>query len=142
MIGPGHDARHDGRDYRLDEFELYEAARDLSKRVYRVIKQLPAEERYCLDPQMRMAALSATNSFAEGHVRWCYQESIRFRRISRGSVEEIIDDVNACLDEGYGNATENGQLEEEGYSLIGRINSCIAHLRKRKQGVRNQVVRQ
>jgi four helix bundle protein len=141
VIGPVDEARQDGRDYRLDEFELYKPAREFRERVYHLIKQLPAEERYCLDPQMRKAALSVTNNIAEGHGRWHYQESIRFCRISRGSVEEIIDDVNTCLDEGYGNAAENGQLREEGYSLIGRINSYIAYLRKCKQGATSEGIR-
>jgi four helix bundle protein len=50
---------------------------------------------------MRRAALSVTNNIAEGHGRWHYQENIQFCRISRGSVDELIDDFNICEDEGY-----------------------------------------
>jgi four helix bundle protein len=76
--------------YSLDNFELYKLARQFRRNVYKLIKQLPKEEQYCLDPQMREAIISVTNNIAEGHGRWYYQENMRFCRISRGSVEEIL----------------------------------------------------
>ncbi len=121
--------------YRLDDFDLYNAAREFRKGVYEVVKRLPPEERHCLDPQMRKAAVSVTNNVAEGHGRWHYEENMRFCRIARGSVEELLDDLNTCLDEGYGSQDQNEQLKQTGYDLIERINSYVAYLRKCKQGV-------
>ena len=83
---------------------------------------------------MRRAALSITNNVAEGHGRWHYQENIHFCRISRGSVDELIDDINNCQDEGYGDQGLVGELKIEAYDLIRRINSYIAYLRRTKQG--------
>jgi four helix bundle protein len=120
--------------FRLDDFELYKVAREFRKRVYRLLKQLPPEEKYALANQMRRAALSVTNNIAEGHGRWHYQENIHFCRISRGSVDELIDDFNACQDEGYGDQSLVLELKDEAYDLIRRINSYIAYLRKSKQG--------
>jgi four helix bundle protein len=88
--------------FRLDDFELYKIAREFRKRVYRLIKQLPPEEKYALAGQMRRAALSVTNNIAEGHGRWHYQENIQYCRMSRGSIDELIDDFNTCQDESYG----------------------------------------
>src|SRR6266404_9801746 len=88
--------------YKLDDFELYCLAREFRKKIYRLIKQLPPEEKYCLGNQMRRAAVSITNNIAEGHGRWHYQENIHFCRIARGSVDEVLDDLNTCLDEHYG----------------------------------------
>jgi four helix bundle protein len=123
----------DGR-FRLDDFELYKIARDFRKRVYRLLKELPPEEKYALANQMRRAANSVTNNIAEGHGRWHYQENIHFCRISRGSVDELIDDFNACQDEGFGDQLLVRDLKVEAYDLIRRINSYIAYLRKTKQG--------
>ena len=123
----------DGR-FRLDDFELYKFAREFRKRAYCLLKQLPPDERYALANQMRRAAVSVTNNIAEGHGRWHYQENIRFCRISRGSVDELIDDFNTCQDEGYGDGKVAEQLKVEAYDLIRRINSYIAYLRKSKQG--------
>jgi len=120
--------------FRLDDFELYKAARGFRKRVYVLIAQLPPEERYALANQMRRAALSVTNNVAEGHGRWHYQENIRYCRMSRGSVDELIDDLNACQDQAYGDQTLVEELKAEAYDLIRRINGYIAYLRNTKQG--------
>jgi four helix bundle protein len=120
--------------FQLDDFELYKTAREFRKRSYRLLKQLPPEEKYALGNQMRRAAVSVTNNVAEGHGRWHYQENIRFCRIARGSVDELIDDFNTCADEGYGNQDLVRELKVEAYDLIRRINGYIAYLRKSKQG--------
>lgn len=123
----------DGR-FRLDDFELYQVAREFRRQTYRLIKQLPSCERHCLDPQMRRAAVSVTNNIAEGHGRWHYQENIQYCRISRGSVEELIDDFNTCLDEGYGPDGVAEALKQDAYALIARLNGYIAYLRRCRQG--------
>ena len=48
--------------FRLDDFELYNIARQFRKRVYCLVKQLPPEEKYALACQMRRAALSVANN--------------------------------------------------------------------------------
>ena len=120
--------------YKLDDFELYRIARELRKKVYRLIKQLPSTEKYALDRQMRRAAVSVTNNIAEGHGRWHYQENIQFSRTSRGSIEEIIDDLNTCEDESYGDQKLVAELKNDAYVLIAKVNGYIAYLRKSQQG--------
>jgi four helix bundle protein len=83
---------------------------------------------------MRRAAISITNNIAEGHGRWHFQENLRFCRIARGTVDEVIDDLNICLDEGYGDAALVNELKSEAYSLISRINGYMAYLRRSHQG--------
>jgi four helix bundle protein len=82
----------------FEELEVYKAAREFRKEIYRLVKNLPEEEKYNLAGQMRRAALSLTNNIAEGHGRFFFQENIQFCRISRGSLMELIDDLNACID--------------------------------------------
>jgi four helix bundle protein len=112
----------------------YTSSRGFRKRVYQLIKQLPPEERFALAVQMRRAAVSVTNNIAEGHGRWYYQENIHFCRISRGSLDELIDDFNTCHDESYGDQKMVGELKTEAYELIRRINGYLAYLRSSKQG--------
>ena len=119
--------------FRLDDFGLYQHARELRKRVYALIRQLPPIERYCLDQQMRRAAVSITNNIAEGHGRWHYQENLRFCMIARGSIGELLDDLNVCLDEAYGDPELVNELKSSSYTLIARINSYVGYLRRSKQ---------
>jgi four helix bundle protein len=80
------------------ELPVYIKARHLRKRVYELVKKLPAHEEYNLKLQMRKAATSVTNNIAEGNGRYYYQENIHFCRRSRGSVNEILDDLTLCVD--------------------------------------------
>jgi four helix bundle protein len=120
--------------FKLDDFELYKVAREFRKRIYCLLTQFPPQEKYALANQMRRAAVSVTNNIAEGHGRWHFQENIQFCRVSRGSIDELIDDFNTCQDERYGDQVFVAQLKAEAYDLIRRINSYIAYLRKTKQG--------
>lgn len=120
--------------FKLDDFELYRAARQFRCKVYKVIRQLPSSEKFCLDPQMRRAAVSVTNNIAEGHGRWHDRENIQFCRTARGSLEELIDDLNVCLDEGYADPETLETIKTEAYALIARINGYVAYLRKRLHG--------
>ncbi len=103
----------DDTRFKLDDFELYRLAREFRKKVYRLIAQLPSVEKYCLGSQMRRAAVSVTNNIAEGHGRWHYQENMHFCRISRGSVDELLDDFNTCEDEHYGTIEQIAELKNE-----------------------------
>ncbi len=116
--------------FRLEDFEVYQLAREFRKRVYPIIKQLPEEEKYSLTNQMRDAIISVSNNIAEAHGRWHYKESIQFCRIARGSAEEIIDDLNICIDEDYYDKKHCERLKETGYELVKKINGYIAYLNK------------
>ena len=66
--------------FRLDDFELYNLARELREKVYIIINQLHLKERFVLENQRRDAFLSVTNNIAKAHGRWHYKESIQFSK--------------------------------------------------------------
>ena len=116
----------------FEELDLYKTAREFRKQIYQIIKELPSEEKYNLANQMRRAALSITNNMAEGHGRYFYQENMQFCRISRGSLMEVIDDLNTCIDEKYFDAKYLERLKVEAYRIVKMLNGYIAYLKKRK----------
>lgn len=119
-------------DYSLENLEVYQEARKFRRKIYSLIKSLPPEEKFNLNSQMRRAATSLTNNIAEGHGRYHFQENIQFVRISRGSLEELMDDLNICSDEKYFLDQELDPLKAEAANLLHRINGYLAYLRKRK----------
>jgi four helix bundle protein len=119
----------------FEDLELYKIAREFRKKIYELIKKLPTEEKYSLDPQMRRDIVSVTNNIAEGHGRYHYQENIQFCRHSRGSLEEIIDDLNVCIDESYFPQAYLDDLKEEGYVLLKKLNGYIKYLKGRKNSL-------
>ena len=117
----------------FEELAVYKSAREFRKEIYSLIRKLPEEEKYNLASQMRRAATSLTNNIAEGHGRYHYQENIQFCRQSRGSLSELIDDINICLDEKYSSSEHLESLKEKAYRVNKQLNGYLAYLKKRKQ---------
>src|SRR5439155_21620011 len=92
----------------------YQVPREFRIALYRVAKHLPESEKFGLASQIRRAAVSLTNNIAEGHGRYHYLEQIKFMLQSRGSLEELIDDLNICVDENYLPEVEIAPLKENG----------------------------
>ena|SRR3989338_57020 len=102
----------------FEDLDVYKMAREFRRKMYKFAKGFPVEEKYNLASQVRRAAVSLTNNIAEGHGRFHYQENIQFLRQSRGSLEELIDDINVCLDENYIDETEFKNIKEEAYEVL------------------------
>lgn len=116
----------------FEELEVWKEARKLRLEVYGLTKQLPADEKFVLVPQMRRAALSVTNNIAEGHGRFHYQENAQFLRLARGSLEEVLDDLSVCEDEGYAPAEQLTRLRAQATSVEKLINGYIRYLLNEK----------
>jgi four helix bundle protein len=117
----------------FEDLEVYKAAREFRKKIYKLIKKLPGEEKFNLVGQMRRAATSLTNNISEGHGRYHYQENIQFCRQSRGSLCELVDDLNICIDEVYFPRDFLDKLKSEGAFVHKLLNGYIAYLRRRKE---------
>ena len=118
----------------FEDLEVYQVAREFRKAMYRVNRRLPSFEKFELGSQIRRAAVSLTNNVAEGHGRFHYLEQIKFCLYSRGSLEELLDDLNVCEDESYLPAAEIPPLKEQGWRVHRLLNGYIRWLRERKQG--------
>jgi four helix bundle protein len=119
----------------FEDLEVYQAARCFRRSMYKVSKALPEYEKYNLANQIRRAVLSLTNCIAEGHGRFHYQENIQFLRQSRGSLQELIDDINVCMDEDYSDSDRLTELKKEAYAVLKRVNGYIKYLRSCKEQI-------
>jgi four helix bundle protein len=117
----------------FEDLEVYIIAREFRKKMYALARELPEYEKYNLANQIRRAAVSLTNCIAEEHGRFHYQENIQFLRQSRGSLQELIDNINVCADENYADLNRLSKLKEEGYALLKKLNGYIKYLRKCKE---------
>ena len=83
---------------------------------------------------MRRAAVSLTSNLAEGYGRHHWQENTRFCRNTKGSLLELVDQINICLDQEYANTDHLEQLKnEDAVQLLRLINGYIAYLQKQKK---------
>ena len=119
----------------FEDLDVYKKAREFRKRTYAAARKLPDFEKYELGRQIRRAAVSLTNNIAEGHGRYHYLDEIKFQLQSRGSLAELLDDLNVCQDEDYLPITEIVELKERAKEVQRLINGYIRFLRERKAGV-------
>jgi four helix bundle protein len=120
----------------FEDLEVYKAACEFRKAMYAVNRLLPGFEKYELGSQIRRASVSLTNNMAEGHGRFHYPDQIRFFLHSRGSLEELVDDLNVCLDESYLSGDHVAKLKEQSGGVLLLINGYLRYLRSRASSVR------
>jgi four helix bundle protein len=118
----------------FEDLEVYRVAREFRKKMYAVTRQLPDFEKFDLASQIRRAAVSLTNNIAEGHGRYHFADQVRFFLGSRGSLQELIDDLNVCADENYLETDKIELLKSDAWRVLGLINGYLRYLRDRKAG--------
>ena len=118
----------------FEDLEVYRKARQFRKAMYAVTRKLPDFEKYELASQIRRASVSLTNNIAEGHGRYHYLEQLKFLFQARGSLQELIDDVNVCEDEQYLHKSEVVDLKDQAKEVQRLISGYARYLRNRKFG--------
>ncbi len=118
----------------FEDLEVYKAAGEFRKVMYGVSRRLPDFERFELASQVRRAAVSLTNNIAEGHGRFHYLDQIKFMLQARGSLQELLDDLNVCENEKYLPSSEVAQLKQQGWQALRLLNGYLRWLRERKTG--------
>ncbi|MDZ7315243.1 MAG: four helix bundle protein [candidate division KSB1 bacterium] len=71
------------------ELIVWQKSVALAKRIYLSTSQLPKEETYGMQSQMRRAAVSIPANIAEGQARQSTGEFLQFLGIARGSLAEL-----------------------------------------------------
>ncbi len=121
----------------LEKLKVWQKAREYTLAVYRTtLKNLPVEEKYGLDQQLRRAAQSIPANIAEGYGRYYYQDMIRFCYIARGSLEETVSHLTLAHDLDYLPTSVYRPLMAQASELTRLINGYIAYLKQSRQGER------
>ncbi len=76
-----------GKNYQ--DLTTWQEAMSVVESIYKLTKQFPKEEQFCLVTQLRRAAISVPSNIAEGQGRRAKKEFSYFLKIAHGSVREI-----------------------------------------------------
>jgi four helix bundle protein len=123
-----------GRIRDFKDLEVWRAARELRKEIYRVARWLPDFEKFGLSSQLRRAATSVTANLAEGFGRFGYQENAQLCRQARGSLYEVRDHLTTCIDEGYLGGPEGERLDRLAQTVARLLNGYLRSTLARKHG--------
>ncbi len=129
----GSEPKYGDSPFGFEDLEVYKKARDLRQELYKLIRTLPADEKFALGVQMRRAAVSITNNIAEAYGRFHWQESIHFCQIARGSLLESVDDLNVCQDNGYACVETVRALRSSAAEVLRLLNGYIHYLETSKK---------
>lgn len=108
------------------KLDVWKAAMEATKTVYRLTTSFPAEEKFGLASQMRRAAVSIPCNIAEGAARRGKKEFRNFVSMAQGSLSELDTQLDLSVSLGY---LRDEELEDLAGQLI-RIDKMLTGLRR------------
>ena len=114
----------------FEQLIVWQKAHSYVLAIYKITKQCPKEELFCLVNQMRRAAASITANIAEGYAKISSKDKLRFYNISQGSLEETRNFIILSKDLGYITLQDKEQLGIQAAEISRLLNAyCIALLK-------------
>ena len=113
------------------DLEVWQHAREIVKRVYRVSTELPDHERFGLISQMQRAAVSIPANIAEGWASGRRKIYLRHLAIARGSLAELETFLTLCIDLDFVDNARLHNLQNTIDSLGRMINRLQQSLQQR-----------
>jgi four helix bundle protein len=112
--------------FNFEKLEVWQLGMKVVNKIYRIVKNFPASERFELTSQIKRASLSIPLNIAEGSGRKTKKDFCKFLRNSIGSILEVITCLKIALQEKF--ITENEY--EENLVLLEKIYFKLIALEK------------
>jgi|SRR5210317_2253337 four helix bundle protein len=119
------------RDFR--DLEVWKQCKEIRSEIWNLCKGFPKEEKYRLCDQMIRSSRSASDCIAEGYGRYHYQENIQFCRQSRGSLCELLNQLDTAFECEYIDENYFNNMIDKIKNALRVLNGYINYLRKRKE---------
>lgn len=111
------------------DLTVWQKSMDLVVLVYKLMEQLPKEERYSLCDQIRRSVVSIPSNIAEGKSRNSIKEYKQFIGIAKGSAAELETQMLICERIGYLKKEELSEvmgLLDEVSKMLAKLNNALA----------------
>ncbi|MBC8336026.1 MAG: four helix bundle protein [Anaerolineales bacterium] len=119
----------------LEKLDVWRRSQSFAVHIHQeILPTLPKDEKWSLTQQIRRSSQSIPANIAEGHGRFYFQENVRFCYIARGSLEEVLSQLDYAFKVNYLPKELYQQFTDEGEKLNRLINGYIAFLKKSKRG--------
>ena len=111
------------------DLTVWQKSMDLVVLVYKLMEQLPKEERYSLCDQIRRSAVSIPSNIAEGKSRNSIKQYKQFVGIAKGSAAELETQLLICERIGYLDKEELSEVMgflDEVSKMLAKLNIALA----------------
>ncbi|MEK7186019.1 MAG: four helix bundle protein [Patescibacteria group bacterium] len=115
--------------FRFEKLTVWQDARVLAGKVYKITSSFPAEEKFGLTSQIRRAIVSVALNIAEGSDRKSDLEFRRFLRMAIASCEEVVTALYIALDQKYIDKKNFDIIYQDLNNMVAKINALIKSLR-------------
>jgi four helix bundle protein len=113
----------------FEEFEVWQTAREISRRIYALSRKKPFVYDYGLKDQICRASVSIMSNIAEGYEGQTKRVFIRHLGIAKGSAGEVRSQLFIALDQNYLTDPEFHDLAEMCKKVSRQLSSLIDYLR-------------
>lgn len=115
---------------RFEDLECWQAARELTKYVYKLTKKEKFNRDFELVRQIRKSSVSSMGNTSEGFHRNSNKDFLRFLGYSRSSIAETISHSYVEYDQEYIDDSELGEVKRLADVAWKKINNFISYLKK------------
>jgi len=116
----------------FEELVVWQEGREYRKKISKLVKGFPAEEKYKLTDQLLRSSRSVTANIAEGYGRYHYKENAQFCRQARGSLKETLDHLICAFDEEYISKETLQEYRDVFENVLKLLNGYINYLNNAK----------
>jgi four helix bundle protein len=113
------------KQYAFEKLEVWQDSKSLVKRIYKITKNFPDDEKYGLTNQLRRAAVSIASNLAEGSARQSLNDQARFTIMSFSSLMEVLNQLIICKELGYINEELLQELRAEIEKISNKLNKLV-----------------
>lgn len=116
-------------ELRFRDLEVWRVSMDLVVKVYEITREFPKSEQFGLASQLQRSAVSIPSNIAEGSGRGTKRDFAHFLDQARGSLFEVITQLEISRSLSFGNSDEIKAIQME-YEILGmRINALISTMK-------------
>ena len=125
--------------FRFENLTVWQEARALNRKVYRLTRKFSEQEKFAMTSQIRRASVSVSSNIAEGCGRNSDKDFAHFLEQSYGSLMEVASLLYLALDEAYvpgddlGNVFADIEKLAKGIAALNRslqVKSCKTPFRR------------
>jgi four helix bundle protein len=109
--------------YSFEKLNVWQQARQLTKEIYMLTKDYPAEEKFGLVSQMRRAIISVSSNIAEGSSRKHDKDQAYFYTTAYSSLVELLNQLILSFDLGFIQEEKYFELRKSFELISNQLNS-------------------